>query len=114
MKVRKRLAESTIRERNHTSLRAPLSEDLKSKYGKNAIRVRVGDSVKLIKGEYSGVEGKIQKVFANEGRLTIEGVTREKIAGGTTAIRIRASTVLVTGLNLDDKFRRQKLEGVSQ
>ena len=114
VKVRKRLAESTIRERNHTSLRAPLSEDLKSKYGKNAIRVRVGDSVKLIKGEYSGVEGKIQKVFANEGRLTIEGVTREKIAGGTTAIRIRASTVLVTGLNLDDKFRRQKLEGVSQ
>lgn len=112
-KIRKRLAQSTTRDKNHTLLRAPLSEELKSKYGKNSIRVRVGDSVKLIKGEYSGVEGKIQKVFVNEGRLTIEGVTREKIAGGTTPIRIRSSTVLVTSLNLDDKFRRQKVEGIS-
>lgn len=113
VKVRKRLAKSTTYHRNHRLLRAPLSDELKSKYGRNSVRVRVGDSVKLIKGEYSGVEGKIQKVFVNEGRLTIEGVTREKIAGGTTPIRIRSSTVLVTALNMDDKFRRQKIEGVS-
>lgn len=92
-------------------LRAALSTDLKSKYGRNSIRVRPGDSVKLVRGEYSGIEGKIQKVFPSEGRVTIEGVTREKIAGGTTQIRIHASNVVVTGLNLDDKFRRQKLEG---
>ena len=94
-------------------LRAPLSSELKSKYGKNSIRVRIGDSVKLTKGEYTGVEGKVQKVFPVEGRLTIEGVTREKIAGGTTPIRISASNVLVTALNLDDKFRRARLEGTA-
>lgn len=69
--------------------------------------------MKLMKGEYSGVEGKVQKVYANEGRLTIEGVHREKIAGGTTPIRIRSSIVLVTGVNLDDKLRRERLEGAT-
>lgn len=112
-KIRKRSALSAIRDKNHTLLRAPLSDELKSKYGRNTIRVRIGDSVKLMKGEYSGVEGKVQKVYANEGRLTIEGVHREKIAGGTTPIRIRSSIVLVTGVNLDDKLRRERLEGAT-
>ncbi len=94
-------------------LRAPLSTELKSKYGKNSVRIRIGDSVRLLKGEYSGVEGKVQKVFPIEGRLTIEGVTREKIAGGTTPIRIQSSNVVVTSVSLDDKFRRAKLEGSS-
>jgi large subunit ribosomal protein L24 len=102
-----------VKEKSLKMLRAPLSSDLKSKYGKNSIRIRTGDSVRLIKGEYSGVEGKVQKVYPSEGRITIEGVTREKIAGGTTPIRIHAANVLVTGVNLDDKFRRAKLEGTS-
>ncbi len=98
-------------ERSSFLLRASLADDLKSKYGRNSIRVKPGDSVKLVRGEYAGIEGKVQKVFPREGRVTIEGVTREKIAGGTTQIRIHASNLVVTTLNLDDKLRRQKLEG---
>jgi large subunit ribosomal protein L24 len=98
-------------EKSSSNLRAALSTSLKSKYTKNSIRVRPGDSVKLFRGEYSGIEGKIQKVFPKEGTITIEGVTREKIAGGTTPIRIHASNVVLTNLNLDDKFRRARLEG---
>ncbi len=113
VKVRKRLLLSPVREKSLDLVRAPFSSDLKSKYGKNSVRLRIGDSVKLITGEYSGVEGKVQKLYPKEGRLTLEGVTREKIAGGTTAIRIHASNVIVTGLNLEDKFRRLKLEGTS-
>ncbi len=90
-----------------------LSTDLKAKYTSNSVRVRPGDSVKLVRGEYAGVEGKIQKVFPQEGRITVEGVTREKIAGGTAPLRIHTSNVVVTGLNLEDKFRREKLEGSS-
>jgi large subunit ribosomal protein L24 len=102
-----------VRERSLKLIRATLSDELKSKYGKNSIRVRIGDSVKLVRGEYSGVEGKIQHLFPKEGRLTLEGVTREKIKGGTAEVRIYASNVVVTGLNLDDKFRRTKLEGTT-
>ena len=111
VRVRKSLKLSNVRERSLKLSRAHLATDLKTKYGVNSIRIRPGDSVKLVRGEYAGVEGKVQKVFPREGRLTIEGVTREKIAGGTTPIHIHASSVIVTALNLDDKMRRQKLEG---
>jgi large subunit ribosomal protein L24 len=110
-KVRKSLYLSPGHEKGSMLLRAALAEDLKTKYTRNAVRIRPGDSVRLVRGEYSGVEGKIQKVFPKQGRVTIEGVTREKIAGGTTPIRIHASNLIVTSLNMDDKFRRGKLEG---
>ncbi len=113
VKVRKDLANSPIREKGLELARAMLSTDLKAKYATNSVRVRPGDNVKLVRGEYAGVEGKIQKVFPQEGRITVEGVTREKIAGGTTPLRIHTSNVVVTGLNLDDKFRRKKLEGTA-
>jgi large subunit ribosomal protein L24 len=92
---------------------ASLSTNLKDKYTRNAVRLRVGDSVKLLRGEYSGIEGKIQKVFASDGMITVEGINREKIAGGTTPVRIQASNVVVTSLNLDDRWRREKIEGKS-
>lgn len=109
VKVRKGFSGNDIRGKSSTLMRAALSTDLKTKHARRTVRVRIGDSVKLMRGEYSGVEGKVQKVFPKEGRLTIEGVTREKIAGGTTPIRIHASNIVVTGLNLDDKLRREKI-----
>lgn len=113
VRVRRRLVLNPVREKSLKLVRATLSDDLKSKYGRNSVRVRIGDSVKLVRGEYSGVEGKIQHLFPSEGRLTLEGVTREKIKGGTSEVRIHASNVIVTGLNLEDKFRRTKLEGTT-
>jgi large subunit ribosomal protein L24 len=113
VRVRRRLVLNPVREKSLKLVRATLSQDLKSKYGKNSIRIRIGDSVRLVRGEYSGVEGKVQHLFPREGRLTLEGVTREKIKGGTAEVRIHASNVIVTGLNLDDKFRRLKIEGTS-
>lgn len=112
-KVRKKFANVPTRERALKIARAMLSTELKAKYTANSVRVRPGDSVKLVRGEYAGVEGKIQKVFPADGRVTVEGVTREKIAGGTTPLRIHTSNLVVTSLNLEDKFRRQKLEGSS-
>jgi large subunit ribosomal protein L24 len=112
-KVRKSGAASPVREKSLQLLKASFSDDLKSKYGRNSFRVRPGDSVKLTRGEFSGVEGKVQKVFPTQGRITVEGVTREKIKGGTTPIRIHSSNFIITSLNLDDKLRKKKLEGTT-
>ena len=88
-----------------------LSEELRKKHGKRAVRVREGDSVKVLKGEFKGIEGKVTKVDASEGTLNIEGVTREKVVGGTAPVPIRASNVYVTALNLEDKLRKGRLGG---
>ena len=108
-KVRKHLFNAPLHVLSRMA-RAGLSDELRSKYGVSSIRIRKGDSVRIVRGEYAGIEGKVTKVFTNSSRITIEGVTREKIAGGTVPIGVHASKVVITALNLDDKWRKSSLE----
>lgn len=87
-----------------------LSEELRQKYGRRSIRPRVGDTVRIMRGEFKGIEGKITKVMPKEGKINVEGVTREKAKGGTVPIKIDSSKVMVISLNEEDKLRMKKLE----
>lgn len=89
---------------------ATLSPSLREKYGVRSVRISKNDGIKVLRGEYKGVEGKITKVFVSNGRLHVEGVMREKIAGGSVPIKIHASNVMITSLNMTDNWRRKKLE----
>ncbi len=96
--------------RRSRSIGANLSPELRTQYGIRSIRVREGDGVKVMRGEYRGIEGKINKVHTKEGRLVIEGIQREKVKGGNIPVLIHASKVMVVGLNLNDKWRQALLE----
>ncbi len=96
------------------TLKSSLSDDLKKQYGRKNSRIIKGDTVKIIRGEYKGVEGKVDKVNTSKGRLSIEGVQREKIKGGNVKVLIHPSNVIISSLNLDDKFRKDKLENGQQ
>ncbi|MEM4311436.1 MAG: 50S ribosomal protein L24 [Nitrososphaerales archaeon] len=100
-----------MKKRDSWTLHATLSKDLREKYGRRSFSVRKGDIVKIMRGEFKGIEGKVVRVFRSKGRLAVEGVTKEKVRGGTIPIKIHASKVMITALNLDDKWRRSKLEG---
>ena len=110
-KVRKRLFNAPMHVLSRMA-KAGLSDELRSKHGVKSLRVRKGDSVKILRGEYAGIEGKVNRVLTHTGRVTVEGVTREKIAGGTVPIKIHSSKVVITSLNLDDKWRSGQLEKV--
>ena len=88
-----------------------LSESLRKKYGKRSVRVVEGDSVKVIRGEFTGVDGKVTKVSSANNGLTIEGVKKEKLKGEKYDVFIHTSNIEVTALNTDDKWRINKLEG---
>ena len=88
-----------------------LSESLRKKYGKKSVRVVEGDSVKVIRGEFTGVDGKVTVVSAANNGLTIEGVKKEKLKGEKYDVFIHTSNIEITGLNTDDKWRINKLEG---
>ena len=88
-----------------------LSENLRKKYGKKSARVVEGDSVKVIRGEFTGVDGKVTKVSSANNGLTIEGVKKEKLKGEKYYVFIHTSNIEITGLNTDDKWRINKLEG---
>ncbi|HYC26813.1 MAG TPA: 50S ribosomal protein L24 [Nitrososphaerales archaeon] len=87
-----------------------LSPDLREKHGRRSVRPRVGDSVRIVRGEFKGVEGKITKVDPSAGVVNVEGVTREKLKGGTAPVPVDSSNIVLTSLLLDDKKRKKKLE----
>jgi large subunit ribosomal protein L24 len=108
-KVRKRFFESPIYVKSKR-ISSHLSDELRSKYKVRSLRVRKGDVVKIMRGEYKGIEGKVTGIDMKTGRITVEGVSREKIVGGTVPIKIHPSKVMIMSLNLDDKWRKDKLE----
>jgi large subunit ribosomal protein L24 len=87
-----------------------LSDDLKKQYNKRSTGVVKGDTVKIVRGEYKGVEGKVEKINTEKGKLSIEGVQREKIKGGNVKVLIHASNVIISSLNMDDKYRKNRME----
>jgi large subunit ribosomal protein L24 len=95
-----------------------LTDNLREQYGRRCARVIKGDTVKVMRGEYSGIEGKVEKLKTMRGTMAIEGVQREKIRGGNVKVQIHASNVKIIAFNLDDKYRqsklRENLEGVQK
>lgn len=91
-------------------LNARLSEDLRTKYASKTARIKKGDSVRIVRGEYAGVEGKVTGVDLGHSKITVEGVYRERVKGEQTPVKIHASKVIITSLNLEDKLRKTRFE----
>ena len=89
---------------------AMLEDSLRKQYGRKNLRVIKGDSVRVMRGEYKGVEGKVEKVDTERAIFHIEGIQREKIRGGQVKVPIHSSNVMVIALNLDDDYRSSKLQ----
>ena len=86
-------------------LGANLSENLREQHNKRSMRVIKGDTVRILRGEYVGIEGKVEKVNTERSTLSIEGVQREKIRGGKVKVQIHASNVQIISVNTDDEYR---------
>jgi len=89
---------------------APLSPELKASHGVKTIPVRSGDSVRIMRGDRKGFEGKITRVDRRKYRIYVEGLTREKVDGTTIFVPMHPSKVMITRLSLDDKWRKKILE----
>jgi len=88
-----------------------LSKELRKKYGKRSIRIIADDTVRIIRGEYKGIDGKVKKVSTEKNGVAIEGITKEKLKGEKVDVYISSSNILITALNTDDPWRKNKLEG---
>ena len=92
-----------------------LEGNLLLKYDKRALTVIKGDTVKIMRGSFKGHEDKVVKVKVKKHIIEIEGITMSKADGNKIAKPIHPSNVLITKLNLTDKWRRKKLErGLSE
>ncbi len=108
-KQRKKLHQAPQHKR-YKQFFAPLSAELKKSHNTNSIPVRVGDTVRIMRGDHRGFEGKVTRVDRKNYKIFIEGVTREKVDGSPTLVPIQPSKMMITRLNLNDKWRKKALE----
>ncbi len=92
-------------------LGSALSKDLQKKYGKRSVRVIEGDHVKIVRGEFKGVDGNVSKISPQKSSVAIEGIKKEKTKGDKFDVYIHTSNLVVTSLNSGDSWRMAKLEG---
>ncbi len=96
--------------KRHKLMAAPLSPELTAQKGIKTLPVRKGDSVRVMRGDHKGFEGKVSRIDLKKYRIYIEGLTREKVDGSTIFVPLHPSKIMIRNLNLDDKIRKAVLE----
>ncbi len=89
---------------------APLSRELREKYGVRNLPVRKGDKVRIVRGDFKGYEGTVVKVDLKRLRIFVDGVTVKKQDGTPRFVPIHPSKVVIVALDLKDKWRRAIIE----
>lgn len=107
-KERKALYNAPVHERR-ARIASHLDEPLLLKYNTRSATLRVGDTVRVMRGEYAGTTGKIVAVNSRSGKVTVDGVTVTKADATQKPRAIDPSNLVITKLDLSDPLRRAKL-----
>ena len=89
---------------------AHLSKELRAKYNKRSFGLKKGDTVKILRGQFKGKSGKVDRIDLKKGKAVITGIEVTKKDGSKTFYPIYVSNLMITELSLDDKQRKIKLE----
>lgn len=108
-KQRKRLFKAPAHLR-HKLMAAPLSPELSASKGVKTLPVKKGDTVRVMRGDHTGFEGKVNRVDLKRYRIFLEGLTREKVDGTNIFVSVHPSKVMIKNLKLDDKWRKAIVE----
>ncbi len=94
----------------HKFMSAPLSKELRAKYNRRSFPVRRGDTVRVMRGDDRGVEGKVRSVDLKKEQITVEGVVIARADLSEVPRPIHPSNVVITKLELKDERRVAALE----
>jgi large subunit ribosomal protein L24 len=108
-KQRKRLYNAPAHIR-HKLMAAPLAPELIRSKGVKSLPVKKGDTVRVVRGDHIGFEGKVNRVDMKRYRIFLEGLTREKVDGTNIFVSVHPSKVMIKNLKLDDKWRKAIVE----
>ncbi len=89
---------------------APLSKELREKYKIRNIPVRKGDVVRVVRGKFYDVKGKVVDVDYKRYRIFVEGAEIVKKDGTRVKYPIHPSKVEIVELDLSDNWRKKIIE----
>jgi large subunit ribosomal protein L24 len=91
-------------------LSSHLSKELRAKYKKRNVRLRVGDKVKIAVGQFKGKNGKVERVLTKRCKVYITGIEMIKKDGTKMMYALEPSNLIIVELNTEDKKRIKALE----
>ncbi|KXA99631.1 hypothetical protein AKJ47_00360 [candidate division MSBL1 archaeon SCGC-AAA261G05] len=90
----------SVHKRNK-SMAASLSAELREKHGCKSLPVRVGDKIRLERGDFKGMEGNVLEVDAKNNQIMVEGVEITKADESEVTQPVHPSNVVITSLEKD-------------
>jgi len=109
-KIKKQQINQAMNQILNKQICAPISKELRKKYSRRSIRIMTNDTVKVMRGEYKGLTGKVTKISMQSSGVAIEGNKKEKLKGEKIDVYIHSTNMIITSLNTDDKWRLKILE----
>ncbi|MBT3583123.1 50S ribosomal protein L24 [Candidatus Woesearchaeota archaeon] len=108
-KQRKYIANAPLHKRRKM-MAIHLNKEMIKKYTRRSFPAKTGDRVKILRGQFNGIIGVIEKVDLKKYRLHIKGAEHKKSEGRTSFYPIHPSNVIAIDLKLDDAKRKQAIE----
>ena len=92
-------------------LNAHVVKELRDKHGLRTLRVRVGDKVRILRGQYKGREGKVERVDLKNTRVYVTKVDFLKKDGATRVLYpLNPSNLVIVEFDTTDKQRAAMLK----
>jgi large subunit ribosomal protein L24 len=108
-KQRRLLANAPLHQRRKR-MSSHLSKDLKKKYLRRSFPIRKGDSVKIVRGEFKGLSGKITDVDRTSYSVKVDAAKKKNVKGTEVEVPIHPSNLIITEFDLKDELRRRSIE----
>ncbi|MHA2503186.1 MAG: 50S ribosomal protein L24 [Candidatus Kariarchaeaceae archaeon] len=96
----------------HKLMSAPLSKTLQNEKGFRSLPVREGDSVIIVRGDYKGKSGKVNRTDPSRQRVYVEGIVNKKTDASEIGVPIHPSNLVIT--KYVTKKDRKRLELINR
>jgi large subunit ribosomal protein L24 len=92
-------------------LASHLVKELRAKHGLRSLRVRTGDKVRVLRGQFAGREGKVDRVDVARSHVYVSKVEQIKKDGATKVpYPLDASNLMIVEFDTSDKRRMDALK----
>ncbi|MHA1371364.1 MAG: 50S ribosomal protein L24 [Promethearchaeota archaeon] len=108
-KQRRRLYKAPIHLRGK-QFNARLDHDLAAQYDVKRLPIRTNDHVRVVKGQFRDLEGKVLSVDKKRYKIIIDQIQREKSDGSIHYYPIHPSKVVITKLGDIDDWRQKIID----
>jgi large subunit ribosomal protein L24 len=85
-----------------------LAKDLREKHNARNIKIRKGDKVKVLRGNYRTKTGTVDRIDITNLKIYVTGIEISKKDGSKAKVPLNPTNLQITELKLDDKKRKEK------